>query len=70
MSVVFVYTLNDYFESPILINVDTIALNESNVFPAVSVCIHNHKQKTATAIEAESFVATYYAEHNIEWRQE
>ena len=69
MSVVSVYTLNDYFESPVLINVDTIGLNESNVFPAVSICICNYN-KIARSTEVESFIEKYYAEHNIEWIQE
>ncbi|XP_055306589.1 pickpocket protein 11-like [Sitodiplosis mosellana] len=40
MAVVFVYTLNDYVDSPVVINVEPTISNENSVFPAVSLFPH------------------------------
>lgn len=70
MIVVFLYTINDYLDSPVVINVDTINSNKNNVFPAVSVCILKMYSNRASTERVKPFVKKYYADHNIEEPQE
>lgn len=70
MATLFVYTLNDYRESPVVINVDTIISNKNNVFPAVSICARKWDNKRASTKRLKQFVRKYYANHNIEEPQE
>lgn len=63
---VFTYTLNDYLDNPVAINVDTIISNQkSSVFPSVSVCIKKLNNTEASVESVRSFVDKYYTEHNI-----
>ena len=66
MIVVSVYTWNDYLESPVAIEVDTIAPNKESPFPAVSICMKKSEENNANTDRLENFIRTYYAEHNIE----
>ncbi|XP_055306541.1 uncharacterized protein LOC129570844, partial [Sitodiplosis mosellana] len=72
MTVVFVYTLNDYADDPIVINVNPIISKENSVFPAVSVCIqrYDHERRRVSTERIEQFVRKYYAEHNIKEPQD
>lgn len=64
MIVLFVYTMNVYENSAISINIDTSYLHWNNTFPAVSFCMLKPFE-LYTQMKFESFVRTYYAEHNI-----
>lgn len=66
MIVVFVYTLNDYLDNPVDINIDTIASNKNNVFPAVSICIEKYDNYRASTTRVKNFVQKYYDEHKFE----
>lgn len=64
MSLVFIYTLNDYVEDPVNINPTTSGKN--NVFPAISVCITKNNYQSVSTERIEKYVKKYYAENNIE----
>lgn len=66
MSVIAVYTLDDYLESPAVIEIGTIDPNKDTAFPAVSLCIRKFENNKASTERVEQFVEKYYAEHNIE----
>lgn len=66
MTAVFMYTLNDYTNSPIVIDVDLTISNKHSAFPAVSVCIQRLDIQEASTERVRNFVQKYYAEHNIE----
>lgn len=71
MTVLFLYTLNDYLESRIVINVQPIVTGEKNVFPAVSVCIKkSNLNNDASIARVKSFVQKYYTEHAIDLPEE
>lgn len=70
MIVLFVYTLNDCMDSPIVINVEPIISNQYSVFPAVSVCIKKKKTYTANNERVKNFIQKYYAENNIKEPQQ
>ena len=64
------YTLNDYLNSPAIIEVDTINPNKEIPFPAVSVCIRKQNNNDASNERVKRFVEKYYEEHSIEMPQE
>lgn len=66
--VLFVYTLNDYMESPTVINIGTTVAGKSHAFPAVSVCIRKYRNHEASIVRVKDFVEKYHAEHNITMR--
>lgn len=65
MAVVFVYTLNDYMESRIVLSIDPTLTKKSVVFPAVSVCIQKDNGEQASTKEIEQYIRNY-TEPNME----
>lgn len=62
------YTLNDYFDSPVIISygANNIDANRKNTFPSVSLCIEKEKINYMASTEREKkFIQNDYAEHNI-----
>lgn len=70
MIVLFVYTLNDYLDSQVVIEFETINLDGDSVFPAISVCIEKFNNNRASNQRVKNFVQKYYAEHGIEEPQQ
>lgn len=66
MSVVYVFTLNDYAESQFVTMVDIIAPNENDTFPAVSICMGKLMNNQSNTKRLEQFVKNYYEKHHIE----
>lgn len=64
MTVVSVYTINDYLETPVVINIDPAISNRNSTFPAVSVCIQKGYARFCLK-KIEQFIKKYYADHNI-----
>lgn len=67
---VFAYTIYDYLDSPIVINIDAVITNDNSIFPAVSVCIEKFDNYRANTERIKNFVQKYYSEQNIEEPQE
>lgn len=65
MAAISVYTINDYLESPVVINVQTTISDKNNVFPAISVCIKRAHYSIVSSKSVKKFVQKYYAEHKI-----
>ncbi|XP_055295186.1 uncharacterized protein LOC129564958 [Sitodiplosis mosellana] len=66
MILVFVYTLNDYLNEPVVINFDPIITKKSSVFPVVSVCIRRSDYVKPSTKRIKQYVKRYYTEHDIE----
>lgn len=65
MLVVLAYSLDDYFNDPVVINIEPTAAKKTSVFPAVSVCTSKFGQSKVNTERIEHFVKKHYAEHNI-----
>jgi len=68
MAVVFVYTLNDYLDDPVILNIDPIITKTSIAFPAVSVCIdgaHDYNPNNTISARIEHYIRQYYTNHNL-----
>lgn len=61
------YTLNDYFDSPVIINyeAENIDANRNYTFPAVSICLKFAEFNRPYSERVEKFVEDYFVEHNI-----
>lgn len=65
MTVVFVYTVDDYLNDPIVLKLKPVVARKASVFPAVSVCIEKHSSGRVSNYAVDHFVRNYYAEHSI-----
>lgn len=70
MSFVFLHSLDDYSNDPIVIKFNPTISIKNTVFPAVSICISKIDDNGASTRRIENFVKKYYAEYNIEVPEE